>query len=494
MHTADSVPTPHIRSSVDAFEKERQATLRKVIAKSPGDDPVKAERRENALQQSIKDFSAGTLSENTVVIDSATLMRCGRGASNVRLDLTHRSVAAAECFAEEVPFFPVIGLPRGALALSDKLTEISFVGNSLFSLPAELASCSRLRRLCAGANSLTAIPDLSRLPLEHVGLAGNRIDDAGLPLLLAHLPACLFSLDISLNRLEILKKIGGVITALDKGCPALKHLCLGGNPLTICSSYPEDVLASPLGGRLTLLDDAEAEPARELALAAAAEAAASAAAARQVAAAMVADMQGVGGPGTKGAGVGEMAGAPREPEAERQTPTESVTLRFSFLELTGLPEAGSGLQNVSAHTTSDAATRPADSSTPASASGERLQVRMNLLDQGRSSASLTWGATLAIGETFDLTLPRTVALRDTLAVRGVAFEWTLLPTAPADSGAMKPVIAAPGGAAGDAAALDGKSVEAPPVVPPEGLALCTMLPTWRPLLYGKNTHSQRVSA
>lgn len=470
--------------------------LRKVIAKSPGDDPTEAERRERALRQSIKDFSTGTLTESTVVIDSTACMPRGRGASNVRLDLTYRSVAAAECAAEEEPYVSLTGLPRGALALSAKLTEISFVGNGLFLLPAELASCPRLRRLCAGANSLTSLPDLSRLPLDHVGLAGNRIDDAGLPSLLAHLPDCLLSLDLSLNRLEILKNGGGVITSLHEGCPSLKQLGLSGNPLVLCSSYPEDVLVSPLGERLLLLDGAEAAPAREVALAAAAEVEAAVTVARGVEPVVVADNEGViEQVSAEGVAARETARAPLEPGAELNvTPTEFVTLRFSLSELTGLPEAGSGLQDACADNSFDVAAPPADGLTPSACSNERVQVRMHLLDQGRSSAPLAWGSTVAIGETFDLTLPRTVALRDSLAVGGIAFEWTLLPIAQPAPETIEANSASPTETAGDVARLDGTRADAAPPVPPKGLALCSMLPTWRPLLHGKKIHSQRVTA
>jgi hypothetical protein len=269
-----------------------------------------------------------------------------------------------------------------------------------------------------------------------------------------------------------------------------------GNPLALVSSYPEDVLVSPLGERLMLLDDVEAAPAREAALTAAAKGEAAAAVAREAAAAVVTDVEGIIEPvKADGAGAGATAGAPLGPEGElEKEPIELVTLRFSLSELTGLPESGSGLQN-DAHNSS-AAALAADGAAPSSCSGERFQVRMDLLDQGRSSAPLPWSSTVAIGGTFDLTLPRTVALRDSLISRGVAFQWILLPIAQSDSGALEPDFASSTESAGAAARsdFDGKGAEAPPPVPPEGRALCTMLPTWRPLLYGKKIHSQRVSA
>jgi len=467
-------------STVEGLEKERQARLRKVIANSPGDDWNELERTERALKQSIQSFSSGTLADGTLVIDSSTRLRRGRAAPSVRLDLTHRALAMAESIAEEEARSPPAPLPDGALTLSDKLTEISFLGNGLVSLPDELALCVRLRRLCAGANHLSFIPKLTKLPLEHVGLAGNQIDDDGLPSLLGNLPDCLRSLDISLNRLEVLTAEGGVLSALMNGCPSLKHLCLMGNPLAIRRSYPEDVLISDLGSRLVLLDDADVPPARDQVLQAAAQAE------FVVEAEQAAVMKSDADSADPAANNGDLGGDAASEESICES-RDRVTLRFTLNDLCGLPDGGSALQLGRAEEGNEAEGHDIRPS-------EQVQVRMSLMDQGRSSKPLEWTSAVSIRETFDVTVPRTVALRDALAVRGVSFEWILLPMALPDSESAHVEGSAPVGAAEVKEGAEMARHQKLPHVPADGLVLCTMTSRWRPLMQGQASYSQKLTA
>jgi len=426
--------------------------LRKVIAKSPGDDYDAAEEWERVLREQIQSFTTQTLLDETVVVNSTVSARKAASATSVRLDLTHRAIKSAECIAEEERYEPA-ALPSGALSTS--LTEISFAGNDLTWLPDELSRCTRLRRLCAGANSLTSIPDLSALPLEHAGFAGNRFTDSGLGPLLANLPTCLRSLDLSLNRLELLQGEGGALAALSAALPSLRHLSLTGNPLAISRSYPDAIHDfTQLASQLTLIDGAEVQPKKEVARAAsAAEAEPGAADAGESA------------PGPGGVNPG------KDPWEQH----ERVTLRFTLRELTGLPMLGSGLQQ-------------AGGADGAGSSGELLVVKLSLLGEERIGTALGWSAPVVIGQALSVTLPCTVALRDALAVRGVAFEWALLPVPEPELGAE----AAAGGAVGEGAE---EEAPPPPPVPPGGLSLCTMRPTWRPLTGGdRHTQSQQVSA
>ncbi|KAF5837584.1 hypothetical protein DUNSADRAFT_4155 [Dunaliella salina] len=116
--------------------------------------------------------------------------------------------------------------------LPTSLRELHLSGCSLRSLPNSLTRLARLQRFFAGANLLSNVDVLFRLPsLQHAGLSFNRIET--LPQAL--LPTCtsLLSLDISHNSMTSLDQTFASLQAL----PNLQVLGLQGNPICLLPNY-----------------------------------------------------------------------------------------------------------------------------------------------------------------------------------------------------------------------------------------------------------------
>ena len=105
------------------------------------------------------------------------------------------------------------------------------------------------RSLALGANRLKALPDLAQVPLLHLGLGCNQVDDHSLPVLLSGLPSKLASFDLGTNGLVSLDPALHQLQVLR----ALRHLTLAGNPVARRADYRR-VCAARIA-TLTLLDD-----------------------------------------------------------------------------------------------------------------------------------------------------------------------------------------------------------------------------------------------
>lgn len=142
-----------------------------------------------------------------------------------------------------------------------RLRELSLVGNGLSYVPHWLGEAmTELTVLNLGDNALSALPDLTRLPLIHLGLSYNRFSSTAR--LVGSLPApSLRSLELGYNQLVSLKAaLRPFAEAADEaGAPrfaALLTLSLAGNMCCAQPDYRARALAA-LGGalpRLRVLD------------------------------------------------------------------------------------------------------------------------------------------------------------------------------------------------------------------------------------------------
>lgn len=114
------------------------------------------------------------------------------------------------------------------------LRELSLVGNALHTLPAALSDLTLLQVLHLGGNHLQRIPDLSSMPLAHIGLSYNRVQD--LPELAGNLPRDLRVLDLSFNELNTVNAVTESLSPPAR-CPALRSLSLSGNLFCLSPAY-----------------------------------------------------------------------------------------------------------------------------------------------------------------------------------------------------------------------------------------------------------------
>ena len=87
------------------------------------------------------------------------------------------------------------------------------------------------------------------MPLLHLGLGCNQVDDHSLPVLLSGLPSKLASFDLGTNGLVSLDPALHQLQVLR----ALRHLTLAGNPGCARRGYRRAVLSTPVGARLLAL-------------------------------------------------------------------------------------------------------------------------------------------------------------------------------------------------------------------------------------------------
>ena len=218
-------------TTLEQLERERQQTL-KTIVTSGADKAKQSEERRVALKKSLASLSALVLDDSTLVVTSVEEAHAAPAGTAVRLELAYRSLRT---------------LPPEACA--SNLTELSLVGNDLESLPDALSRCCKLRSLALGANRLKALPDLAQVPLLHLGLGCNQVDDHSLPVLLSGLPSKLASFDLGTNGLVSLDPALHQLQVLR----ALRHLTLAGNPGCARRGYRRAVLSTPVGARLLAL-------------------------------------------------------------------------------------------------------------------------------------------------------------------------------------------------------------------------------------------------
>ena len=446
--------------TVEQLERERQARLKEAVAGEPTSDG-KDEKREK-LQAQIKSFAqlAPVPSCRSYAAAEARVLRAmksGEKMLDLRLDLTHQKLQV---------------VPADVLRLGDSLCELSVVGNRICELPADLDLCRRLRVLNLSANELSGLPNLSALEnLAYVGLSYNRVDDDGLPLLARCLPPTLSVLDLGANELCHLEPL---LDLFDGLIPSLRHLTLKGNPLCIGAGYRQRVAASDaFGGVLALLDD--------VALPSAADASASlpsaADAPPEAAAEPPAPPEGAPD-GSEEEEVSEETRLEREAAAAaaEEERKRSVTLRVTVEQLKGVPDPVPDAAAAGAPGAAD----PAEA---AAAAEECLMLAFAIGGNRQVTKPVPRAHTIDFDElTVELTVPRTVALRDELLIHGVAFEVLTRPGPPPPDDAD----------AAAAAAAEGEAEAAEPE--PEPVLLGTVVSHWESLAAGETAMTQVCSA
>lgn len=405
-------------TTLEALERERQATLKAIVSSDNGKGKDSQERRQQ-LAKDLTSFGALVLDEKTQVCKSVQEACAAPSSAAVRLELSYRTLST---------------LP--AEACLSNLAELSLVGNDLEALPDALSHCRKLRSLALGANRLKVLPDLAQVPLLHLGMGCNDVDDSSLPVLLSGLPSKLASFDLSTNGLCHLDATLHQLQALR----ALRHLTLAGNPLCVRRGYRKAVLATASGGRLALLDgtpvaDTSADDAPEPDTPA-------------------------GGDEAAAAEGEEGAPAAAEP-AEAAGAEEKVALRFALTSLEGLKVKK----------------RPEGEAEGEAPPPEMITVEFELLGETRATEPAAWGEKVELNATFDVTPPRGVELRTALLVRGLAFRVMLQPhpKEPAE---------------GEAAAEGEPTAEEPA----EPTLVGAITSKWGPILDGVATCTQTCSA